>query len=226
MKRILITGLLLVNLLGCASVDKPELVAAVSHKTLQATGYSQFDDSGKLSVNHRWLSAQQIAKLNAYRGLADQLYYEPLGDHKTVGSQVVSHEVYRVYLDVYLRAAQATDYQTVKNSLQATLKLPLSPRFYACMQGDVPQAHQCILETDQLAFTRLGYKTAVKTTVNLACNATDCSDLYAVDGFTKSRDEVDAWLLEAGLYDSEFMVNASARTLFNYLLMIGFVNAL
>ncbi|OAI13620.1 hypothetical protein A1359_11795 [Methylomonas lenta] len=216
--------LLMLALSGCASVNVHEQVG--TSKTLVASGDSQFNNSGQLSVNNRWLSAQQLAKLNAYRGLADQLYYEPLGGNKTVGSQVISHEVYRVYLDIYLRGARATDYRTAQNNLKTTLELTLTPRFYQCMSGDVTLASQCIQEEDKLAFTRLGYKTAAKTTANLACDRVDCSDQFYVSGFSKESNPVDGFLLEAGLYDVQWTVNTGARTLFNYLLINGFINAL
>ena len=223
-KSVLAVVWMAIVMIGCSNLrtkDNGDL-----SKSLEATGYARFNDSGKLAVNHRWLSAQQVAKLNAYRGLADQLYYEPLGDNKTVGSQVISHEVYRVYLDVYLRSAQATDYQTVKDSLKATLKLPLTPKFYACMRGDIVQTKQCIQEEDKLAFTRLGYNTALTTSANLACGTVDCSDQFAVAGFSNNRNPVDGFLLDVGLYDSEWIVNTGARVLFNKLLITGFVNAL
>lgn len=223
MKRLLIFALMAIGLTGCASMNSHDS-AVTAPKSLEATGYSRFDDSGKLNVNHRWLSAQQVSKLNAYRGLADQLYYEPLGNNKTVGSQVMSHEVYRVYLDVYLRSAKATDYRTVKDSLKTTLKLTLTPEFYQCMRGSVSQASQCLHEDDKMAFSRLGYKTATTTTANLACSNLDCSDQFAVDGFSKDRNMVDDLFLDAGLYDTEWMVNTGARTFFNYLLINSFVN--
>jgi hypothetical protein len=220
--------LLSLVLLGCAGVNSPTAAAdtPVSNKTLVASGHSQFDDSGRLSVNNRWLSAQQMAKLNAYRGLADQLYYESLGGNKTVGSQVIGHEVYRVYLDIYLRSARAADYRTAQNNLKATLELTLTPRFYQCMSKDVAFAAQCIQEADKLAFTRLGYKTAAKTTANLACDGVDCSDQFYVSGFSKKVNAVDAVLLDGGFYDVQWTVNTGARTLFNYLIVNGFINAL
>ncbi len=218
---------------GCAHFESRNSATTLETKTLVASGYSRFDDiGGRQKVNQRWLSAQQIAKLNAYRGLADQLYYEPLGVntqqgiHKTVGSQVVQHEIYRVYLDTYLRQAQATDYQTIKDSLKATMSLKLTPRFYRCMSGDLLQARQCLQEDDKLAITRLGYKTASTTTANLACGMLDCSDQFDVKGFSKKRSGVDDALLDAGFYDVEWTVNTGARTLFNYLLIDGFLNAL
>ena len=213
-------------ILGCAQVGSRDSIA-VTDKTLVASGYSQFADVGVLQkVNQRWLSAQQVAKLNAYRSLADQLYYESLGNNKTVGSQVVQSEVYRVYLDTYLRNAQAVDYLTVKNSLKATLQLKLTPRFYQCMSSDLVGARQCLQEDDKLAFTRIGYKTASVSSKNLACAQLDCSDQFFVKGFSKDRNVVDDAMLDAGFYDLEWTVNTGARTLFNYLLTYGFLNAL
>ncbi len=213
-------------ILGCAQVGSRDSLA-VTDKTLVASGYSQFADVGVLQrVNQRWLSAQQVAKLNAYRSLADQLYYESLGNNKTVGSQVVQSEVYRVYLDTYLRNAQAVDYLTVKNSLKATLQLKLTPRFYQCMSSDLVGARQCLQEDDKLAFTRIGYKTASVSSKNLACAQLDCSDQFFVKGFSKDRNVVDDAMLDAGFYDLEWTVNTGARTLFNYLLTYGFLNAL
>ncbi len=212
--------------IGCAQVGNRESIA-VTDKTLVASGYSQFADVGELQkVNERWLSAQQVAKLNAYRSLADQLYYESLGNNKTVGSQVVQNEVYRVYLDTYLRNAQAIDYLTVKNSLKATLQLKLTPRFYQCMSSDLVGARQCLQEDDKLAFTRIGYKTASVSSKNLSCVQLDCSDQFFVKGFSKDRNVVDDAMLDAGFYVLEWTVNTGARTLFNYLLIYGFLNAL
>lgn len=222
-------------LTGCAHVDSRDSanLAPTMTKTLVASGYSRFNDSmGGQKINQRWYSAQQLAKLNAYRGLADQLYYEPLvkngsqGVNKTVGTQVISDEVYRIYLDTYLREAQAVDYLTVKDSLKATLQLKLTPRFYQCMGGDITQVRQCLKEDDKLAFTRLGYKTANVASSNMACGTPDCSDQLYVKGFSKDRNTVDDALLDAGFYDAEWTVNTGARTLFNYLLIYGFLNAL
>lgn len=213
-------------LLGCAGTKSRENDVAILEggKILQASGYGQVDDRSRASFSQNWQSTQQSAKLNAYRGLADQLYYEPLGEGKTVGSQVVSHEVYRVYLDTYLRQARATDYRAVKDNLKTTLELKLTPRFYQCMKGDVARVRQCIEEDDKLAFTRLGYKTAKATTVNLACGTSDCSDQFSVQGFSKNPNDVDDFLLDVGLYDTEWTVNTGLRLLFNYLLINGFVN--
>jgi len=221
-------GVLLIFVTGCASTGGSQSSQAglFREKTLQANGYGQFEDSGRVNVNDRWLYAQQSAKLNAYRGLAHQLYYESLGENKTVGSQVVQHEVYRVYLDIYLRNARATDYRTINDSLKTTLALKLTPRFYQCMGGNIAQASQCIQQDGKLPITRLGYNAAETRTINLACGRGDCSDQFYVKGFSKKRGSVDRALLNTGLYDVQWTVNTGLRILFNYLLINGFVNAL
>jgi hypothetical protein len=71
--------LMVLALNGCAAVGDKHADVPSAGKTLRATGYSRFDDSGKLAVNQRWLQAQQAAKLDAYRGLADLLYQEKAG---------------------------------------------------------------------------------------------------------------------------------------------------
>lgn len=221
-----VIGLMLI-LVGCASTSVHQATATPNaEKVLSASGYSRFDDSARLSVSQRWLSAQQQAKLSAYRELAERLYYEPLAENKTVGSQVMLHEVYRVYLDTYLRAARASDYRTVKDSLKTTLQLKLTPRFYQCMAGNVAQVESCIQDDGKLPFSRLGFQPATIRSVNLACGASDCSDQFHVKGFSKRRSGLDNTLLDHGFYDVEWMANTGLRVLFNYLLIHGFTNAL
>lgn len=218
--------LALLALSGCASVGGKIAEAPFAGKTLRATGYSHFDDSGKLAANQRWLQAQQTAKLDAYRGLADLLYQEKLSNQTTVGAQVMHDEAYRIYLDSYLREAHAADYRTVRDSLKTTLELHLSARFYRCMSGDTLLVGQCLQEDNKSGFTRLGYKTATVTSANLACGARDCSDQYYVQGFSKQPGAVDEVLLDAGLYDVEWTANTGLRTVLQYLLINGFLNAL
>jgi hypothetical protein len=223
----LISLLALLTIAGCASVNQQRTAEApFAGKTLSANGYANFGDNDAVQIKQRWLSTQQQAKLNAYRGLADQLYYEPVGGNKTVGSQVVGSEAYRIYLDGYLREARASDYRTVKNTLKTTMTLTLTPRFYQCMGGNLPEIERCLREDNKLEITRLGYRQAQTTTVNLACGNRDCSDQFYVQGFSNDRAKFNDSLLKIGLYDSEWLINTGTRTLFNALLLQGMVNAL
>lgn len=220
--------LLIIPLLWLAGCAGPagKSAALSESKTLSASGISRFDDSGALNVKQRWQQAQQNAKLDAYRDLAAQLYREPLPNGSTVGAQVMRDEAYRIYVDSYLREARPADYRTVRDHLKATLDLTLTPRFYRCMAGDAGQVGQCKQQDQKLAFSRLGYREATVVSANLACGNRDCSDQYHVKGFSKQPNVVDDVLLDAGMYDSEWTINTGARTLLNYFLTNGFLNAL
>jgi len=226
--KLLIPVCLILGLSACAGNNSKHSAEtmAFSEKMIQANGYSRFNDSSQLNVGHRWLSAQQAAKTNAYRALAEQLYYEPLGKHTTVGLQVMRHEVYRTYLDIYLRNARASDYRTTKDRLKTTLALKLTPRFYQCMAGDVAQTQHCINEDGKLAVTRLGYKSATVRSMNMACATSDCSDQFHVKGFSRRQGAINDTLLDNGFYDLEWTVNSGLRILFNYLLTYGFTEVL
>lgn len=210
-------------LLGCATTE-PRQLSMTQQKTLIAEGYGRFDES--LQVKQRWLSTRQIAKLNAYRGLADQLYDEPLGNGQTVGSRVIGNESYRIYLDNYLRGARASDFRTLQDSLKISLTLTLKPDFYQCMGGDDVEIKRCLREDHQIDYSRLGYRQAATAHVNLACSRRDCSDQFHVKGFSNTPNPVDDTLLNAGLYDAQWTANIGARMLFNQLLVNAFYNAL
>lgn len=229
MKRLFscLLGLAFCGLTGCSGLGgKPASVSAeqLSGKSLRATAFGRFEDGGNVSVNQHWLMAQQTAKLAAYRGLADQLYKEILDGEKTVGSQVMSDEAFRVYVDTYLREAHATDYRTVKDTLRITLELNLTPRFYRCMSGDAVVVNQCLQEDNKLALTRLGSKPATRASANLACGGGDCSDQYYVQGFSKDRNMLDNVLLDAGLYDGEWAAHSSLSLLERLMLFKAIVN--
>lgn len=219
--------LLLLFASGCASVDQRQTAAPtpLTSKTLTASGYAQFQDGG-MQFRQRWLTTQQAAKLNAFRALADQLYDEALADGKTVGSQVVGNEAYRIYLDGYLREAKATDYHNVKDTLKVSLSLNLTPTFYQCMSGEPWQIEQCLREDGKLELTRLGFKPAQTTTVNLACGNRDCSDQFYVQGFSKEVADHDAALLKVGMYPSGRLLNSFSRAAFNLILIQGLINAI
>ncbi|MGD0958514.1 MAG: hypothetical protein ABSB19_01770 [Methylomonas sp.] len=193
-------------------------------KTLQATGYGHFDDNGNVSIHQRWLKAQQAAKLDADRDLAAQLYQENLGEEKTVATQVMKHEAYRQYMDSFLREAHAVDYQTIRSELKASMELKLTPRFYICMAGDMAVINQCIKEDKKLAMTRLGFKQASATSMNINCVNRDCADQFHVQGFSNRPDAVDSVLLDAGLYDKEWMAHTSGSLFSRILLMQVLIN--
>lgn len=191
------------------------------HKVITATGQSVLTQAAGLSEQQIKLKAEQKAKMRAYRSLAAALYHEKLNGAKTVASLVMRDESYRVYVDLFLREAKSGDSQILGKTLLTQLNLSLTDRFYRCMNATVEGIRRCLLEDNKMQFTRLGYNSAEVKTVNLACGAADCSDLFHVGGFNRQKNGFDRGLLSAGLYDSEWIVNASGRLLANFLLIQG-----
>jgi len=204
-----LVSLLLAGLGGCAS-SGGNSVNSVKAKTLRANGYSRLEVDMQTPFDQMWLKAQQEAKLSAYRRLAERLYLEALEGGKTVGSQVMSDEAYRIYVDTFLREARAVDSQNLKDTLKTTLELNLTPRFYRCMSGDSEVVRLCLQADHKSAITRLGLNPAETTLINLACGVRDCSDQLSVQGFSTQRNPVDNVLLNAGLYDTEWAVSTTA----------------
>jgi hypothetical protein len=201
-------SLMLVGLGGCASSGGNSVNTAKA-KSLRASGYSRLEADKQTPFDQMWLKAQQAAKLSAYRSLAESLYLEALEDDKTVGSQVMSDEAYRIYVDTFLREARAVDTRNLKDALKTTLELNLTPRFYRCMSGDSGVVKLCLQADNKSALTRLGLNSTKTTMANLACGVRDCSDQLSVQGFATQRNPVDNVLLSAGLYDVEWSASTS-----------------
>lgn len=229
MKRLLLnllSCLWVITLFGCASTGSqtPTAQLQTSHKTIRASGFSHFDDSSTLTVHQRWQKAQQAAKLDANRDLAAQLYRESLDGNKTIGSQVMANEAYRLYLDTFLRNAQAVDYRTMQDVLKASMEIQVTPRFYNCMSGDVETVTLCLQQDNKLALSRLGFKAASTHSVNLNCGSGNCADQYYVQGYSKQADAVDSTLLDAGLYDKEWLAHTSASVFSRLYLLHMLIN--
>lgn len=202
---------------NAASID-------AQHKVLAAMGQSLIRQAPGLSQQQRKLNADQAAKMEAYRGLAALLYRERLAGGGTIAERVMQDEGYRIYLDLFLREAKVDETQALGNVLRVNLALSLNDRFYQCMGGDATVVRQCLLQDNKLLFTRLGYNMAELKTVNLGCGVSDCSDLFHVGGFNRHKNGFDRALLSAGLYDSEWIGNTSARLLVNFFLLHGFAH--
>ncbi len=187
--------------------------------TASGSGRSNLDNSDRPRL-HRF-SAEQSAKMSAYRKMAAILYQEHLPGGLTVAGQVLKNEVYRLYFDLYLRKAKVLSQQPLGNTLNVTLALVVDDRFYRCMAADQAFIRQCLQQDNKIPFTRLGYKTATQKTVNLSCSTADCGGNFDIGGFTQGKNIVDKGLLSAGLYDSEWILNTSSRIFIEYLLLNG-----
>lgn len=209
-------GVLLFNS-GCASLSEKKVQADV---ILTASASSQIQPQAGLSKKASRFKAEQKAALSAYRQLARLLYQQTTHSGQSIAGQVVKDEVFRVYLDTFLRGAKMQSRRLTGGS-QVSLKLTVTDQFRSCMD-DVATVKRCLRDENKLAFTRIGFRQATAKTVNLACAQPDCSGQFSISGFSRKTNRLDRMLLNAGLYDSEWMLNSSARVLGNYLLITAF----
>lgn len=218
--------LLLLFCSACSTLPlKSEQVKILPDKTLQANGFAIIKNTDGQSFTQQWVTAKQEARLHAFRELATQMYKEVLPGGSTVGGNVIKDESYRIYVDMFLRNARSVDYQSVRDRAKVTLSLTLNQEFYRCMDGDLSTVAQCIQGMHKSTLTRLGSKEARVETRNLSCQSSDCIDQFYVAGFSKEPSAVDDALLDAGLYDSEWMMNTGGSLLGRYLwskIVLGF----
>lgn len=193
------------------SDERGDLIPA---KILKAQGTSRLQKSPHLSEKENQFALEQVATINAYRALAQQLYKEKLTSGLLVGDQVIKAEPFRVYVDLYLRQASIVKSTQIYDQKRIDLALPLTPRFYQCTSSTVAKVSQCLREDDKIQFTRIGYQQAPVTTVNLSCY--DCSSQLSVSGFSKEKNVVEKVMLEAGLYDASWFTNMGANVLLRY----------
>lgn len=213
-------------LLACSSTGakKHATVDAFAPKRLTVSGHGVPPRDASLTKMQAQLLAEQAARLNAFRALASLLYREQLNEGATAGGQVLRDERYRIYFDLYLREAETISVRNVGNTVQTDLSLTVTDRFYRCMSGQLDVVQQCLRQDNKMPFTRLGYRSAEKKTVNLACSADGCADMLHVQGFADRKNAFDRGLLNAGLYDGEWSVNTAARLLINFILLNNIPN--
>lgn len=204
------------TLAACSSVaTKPdELVIKKTDKVLTAQGYSRLQKISSLTQKQHQFAQEQAATVSAYRSLAKQLYQEKLADGLLVADQVIKAEPFRVYFDLFLRQAKVLQSKKVYGQKSVSLSLVITPRFYKCISSSVKVVLHCLREEGKIQFTRIGYKQAAASTVNLNCYG--CSSQLSVSGFSKKKNTVDSVMLRAGLYDAEWLGNMAVSVLSRY----------
>ena len=214
--------LLLSALFACTPVTtKPIEPIAKTNKILYADGFGQSRNIPQLTQVQNQYAAEQAAKIDAYRDLAKQLYLEQLTQEILVADQVLKDDLYRVYLDLFLREAKVIKSTQIAEQNKVTLQLDLTPRFYHCLSFTVKKVSSCIKEDNKTPFTRVGYQHVPSSTVNLSCATADCSTQLLVSGFSKEKGALDRTLLDYGLYDSEWTVNVALRSALRYFIHTG-----
>jgi len=216
-------ALVSMSLVACSSVAmKPDnSVVQRPDKVLKAQGYSRLDKLTHLTQKQNQFAREQSAKVDAYRGLAKQVYSEILFKDVLVADQVIKAEPFRVYLDLFLRQATVVKSRVIQDRQFVELRLSLTPRFYHCFSTTVARVSECLQQDDKIQFTRLGYQSALVTTVNLNC--LDCSGQLSVAGFSSQKNGLDRTLLSGGLYDAEWIGNMAVSTIIRYWFLTNFI---
>jgi len=219
----------LLALVSCASstntkeakvvVDEAKVVT----RSLMANGYAKRRQLPELTLVQNQFAMEQSAKLNAYRELAKQLYKEPLVDNVLVADQVIKNELYRIYVDLYLREAVVIKSSNIADLQKIVLNLNLTPRFYRCASSTVKIVSQCLREDNKVAFTRIGYQIADKSTVDMSCASLSCTPQMSVSGFSSKPKPMDNAMLNAGLYDAGWSANMAFKSMLRYLVLTGIV---
>ncbi|MCK4841021.1 MAG: hypothetical protein KAT04_03960 [Methylococcales bacterium] len=211
-------------LVACSSIaNKPIESDKNAGKVLVAVGYSQHQDLRHLTKVQNKFAKQQSAKLNAYRKLATLLYNEKLTEELVVADQVMNDELFRVYMDLYLREAKVLESKVTARQLNITVKLILTARFYQCVSSTVAVVSQCLQQDNKVPFTRIGYKKAAESTVNISCAPSECGSQLHVSGFSDEKNIIDSALLSAGLYDAEWLINMGSKVMLRHLFFSQFI---
>lgn len=218
----IVFALTLTTLFACTSVPTTSITPIVKvSKTLYANGYSQIRNIPQLTQTQNKYAIEQAAKLDAYRELAKQLYLKQLTQKIVVADQVLKNDLYRVYLDLFLREAKVIKSTQIAEQNKVTLQLNLTPRFYHCLSFSIQTVADCIQEDNKIPFTRVGYQHVPLTTVNLSCTTADCSTQLLVSGFSKQKNTLDRAMLDYGFYDSEWTINVALRSALRYFIHTG-----
>jgi len=210
-------------LVACSSlsIKSDEDAVKVPDKVIQVKGSSRLQRLRHLTQKQNQFALEQAATINAYRALAKLLYNEQLTDDLLVADQVIKAEVFRVYLDLYMRYAKVIESTNIYDQKNVKLSLTLTPRFYHCLSTSVERVSACLYEDGKIQYTRIGYKHAPVSTVNVSCS--DCSSQLSVSGFSKQKNGLDSALLNMGGYDMEWIGHTGSSAFIRYLYLTNIV---
>ncbi len=209
--------LFIVGLSGCASLHGSSTQTNIM---LTVSGHAKILNNQGQSALQRRYKAEQQATIDAYRQLAALLFQQMIGPGVSVAEQVLQNEKFRLYVDTFLREAKIRR-TTEHDFSQVILDLTINDRFRHCM-SDLQAVQNCLQTENKIAFSRIGYREAMHKTVNLNCSAPDCSGQFSMAGFRRENHFLNKALLQAGVYDIEWLMNTSAQIAVRYLLLTKF----
>ena len=140
MKSVLIVLLSLAVLSGCArnSVHKDARADAEDRFdpiVVRVSGFGTYENvaTDRLDTRKR-LMARRASQLDAYRNLAERVYGTVIYGSSTVNDFVSRNDMFRTYVDTYLRGAKLIAVNEHSDGVVETImELKLEPRFRECV---------------------------------------------------------------------------------------------
>ncbi|MFL1405762.1 LPP20 family lipoprotein [Marinobacter sp. M1N3S26] len=140
MKSSCIALLLIVALSGCASNSQYEGQSQNGSDNFEpiivrVSGYGTYEHVATDRPNPRKrLMARRASQLDAYRNLAERVYGTVIYGSSTVSDFVAHSDMFRTYVDSYLRGAKLVDIQEHDDGvIETVMELKLERRFRECV---------------------------------------------------------------------------------------------
>ncbi|SFR57234.1 hypothetical protein SAMN05216203_1471 [Marinobacter daqiaonensis] len=144
MKSYWILILLAVALAGCAptgyyryeeqgQLEKPD--GKFDPIVVRVSGFGTYEDArGDRLDTRKRLMARRASQLDAYRNLAERVYGTVVYGSSTVNDFVARNDMFRTYVDSYLRGAKLVAVNEHSDGVVETvMELKLEPRFRQCV---------------------------------------------------------------------------------------------
>lgn len=128
---------------GCSGLQSPQNnVSTVDLEpvVIRVSGYGTYDKLSDRQDPRKHLLAMRASKLDAYRALAERVYGTVIYGSSTVNDFVLHNDVFRAYVDSYIRGAKVISVnEHADGVVETVMQLKLEPRFRACVAHLTPE---------------------------------------------------------------------------------------
>jgi hypothetical protein len=103
--------------------------------TVRVSGLGTYENAGAdRSDTRKRLMARRASQLDAYRNLVERVYGTVVYGSSTVNDFVLRNDMFRTYVDSYLRGAKVVAVNEHNDGVfETVMELKLEPRFRACV---------------------------------------------------------------------------------------------
>lgn len=103
--------------------------------TVRVSGFGTYEDASKDRLDTRKrLMARRASRMDAYRNLAERVYGTVIYGSSTVNDFVLRNDVFRTYVDSYIRGAKMVAVNEHSDGvIETVMELKLESRFRTCV---------------------------------------------------------------------------------------------